>query len=100
MKNKYKYKYNFIIYAYCLMDHVNLLINDNCNDISKIMKSINLSYVLYFNRKYKRCGHFFQNRFISEIIIDDTHLLEGSKYIHDNPIINFYNYGTYVKILV
>lgn len=80
-------KYNFITYAYCLMDnHVHLLINDNGNDISKIMKSINVSYVLYFNRKYKRCGHFFQNRFISELITDDTHLLEVSKYIHNNPV--------------
>lgn len=50
-----KEKYNFIIYAYCLMDnHVHLLINDNGNDISKLMKSINVSYVLYFNRKYKK----------------------------------------------
>ena len=84
---KMKNKYNFIIYAYCLMDnHVHLLINDNGNDISKIMKSINVSYVLYFNRKYKRCGHLFQNRFRSELITDDIHLLEVSKYIHNNPV--------------
>ncbi len=84
---KMKNKYNFIIYAYCLMDnHIHLLINDNGNDISKLMKSINVSYVLYFNRKYKRCGHFFQNRFISELITDDTYLLEVSKYIHNNPV--------------
>lgn len=84
---KMKNKYNFIIYAYCLMDnHVHLLINDNGNDISKLMKSINVSYVLYFNRKYKRCGHLFQNRFISELITDDKHLLEVSKYIHNNPV--------------
>ncbi|SHJ28430.1 REP element-mobilizing transposase RayT [Geosporobacter subterraneus DSM 17957] len=84
---KMKNKYNFIIYAYCLMDnHVHLLINDNGNDISKLMKSINVSYVLYFNRKYKRCGHFFQNRFISELITDDKHLIEVSKYIHNNPV--------------
>ncbi len=80
-------KYNFIVYAYCLMDnHVHLIINDNGNDISKLMKSINVSYVLYFNRKYNRCGHFFQNRFRSELITDDTHLLEVSKYIHNNPV--------------
>ncbi|WP_273226972.1 REP-associated tyrosine transposase [Geosporobacter ferrireducens] len=84
---KMKNKYNFIIYAYCLMDnHVHLLMNDNGNDISKIMKSINVSYVLYFNRKYKRHGHFFQNRFISELITDDTYLVEVSKYIHNNPV--------------
>ena len=84
---KMKDKYNFIIYAYCLMDnHIHLLINDNGNDISKLIKSINVSYVVYFNRRYKRCGHLFQNRFISDIIAEDTHLLEVSKYIHNNPV--------------
>lgn len=45
-----KKKYNFSIYAYCLMDnHIHLLIYDNGNDISKIIKSINISYVSYLN---------------------------------------------------
>ncbi len=84
---KMKNKYNFLLYAYCLMDnHVHLLINDNGNDISKLIKSINVSYVLYFNRKYRRCGHFFQNRFISELILEDSYLLQVSKYIHNNPV--------------
>ena len=84
---KAKTKYNFLIYAYCLMDnHVHLLIKDNGNDISKVIKSINVSYVLYFNRKYHRCGHLFQNRFISDIIKDDRQLMSVSKYIHNNPV--------------
>jgi putative transposase len=57
-------KYNFILESYCLMDnHVHLLINDNGNDISKIIKSINVSYAYYFNHNYKRVGHLFQDRF-------------------------------------
>lgn len=82
-----KGKYNFLIYSYCLMDnHVHLIINDNGNDISKVMKSINISYAMYFNRKNKRYGHLFQDRFRSEIIEDDMYLLEVSKYIHNNPV--------------
>ena len=82
-----KEKYNFLVYAYCLMDnHIHLVINDNGNDISKIMKSISISYVGYFNRINKRCGHLFQDRFRSEIIKDDIYLLQVSKYIHNNPI--------------
>ncbi|HAG10484.1 MAG TPA: transposase [Desulfotomaculum sp.] len=83
---KIKEKYNFTIYAYCLMDnHVHLIIDDNGNDISKIIKSINISYVYYFNKKYRRCGHLFQDRFKSELIDNDGYLLEVSKYIHNNP---------------
>ena len=58
---KTREKYNFLVYCYCLMDnHLHLIINDNGNDISKIMKSINVSYVAYFNRIYHRYGHLFQ----------------------------------------
>ncbi|TYQ14920.1 UNVERIFIED_CONTAM: REP element-mobilizing transposase RayT [Acetivibrio alkalicellulosi] len=82
-----KYKYNYKLEAYCLMDnHVHLLINDNGNDISKIMKSINISYVYYFNHQYKRIGHLFQDRFKSELIDNDNYLLSVSAYIHNNPV--------------
>jgi len=82
-----KQKYNFIVEAYCLMDnHIHLLINDNGNDISKIIKSINVSYVSYFNKTYKRVGHLFQDRFKSEIVSDNRYHLVVSAYIHNNPV--------------
>jgi REP element-mobilizing transposase RayT len=80
-------KYNFLIYAYCLMDnHVHMLMYDNGNDVSKIVKSLNISYANYFNRVYLRTGHLFQDRFKSEIVENDNYLLEASKYIHNNPV--------------
>jgi len=80
-------RYNFVMYAYCLMtNHTHLLINDNGNDISKIIQSINISYVQYINRCYRRCGHLFQDRFKSEIVDNDSYLLQVSKYIHNNPV--------------
>ncbi|RCX07389.1 REP element-mobilizing transposase RayT [Anaerobacterium chartisolvens] len=82
-----KSKYGFLVHAYCIMDnHVHLLINDNGNDISQIIKSINISYAYYFNHTYKRCGHLFQDRFKSERVDDDNYLLEVSRYIHNNPV--------------
>ena len=82
-----KEKYNYKLEAYCLMDnHIHLLINDNENDISKIMKSISVSYVYYFNNAYGREGHLFQDRFISEVVADDSYLLAVSAYIHNNPV--------------
>lgn len=84
---KMKSKYNFLLEAYCLMDnHVHLLINDNNNDISNIMKSINVSYANYFNKQYSRVGHLFQDRFLSQIITDDRYLITVSAYIHNNPV--------------
>ena len=75
----------FKVYAYCLMDnHGHLLIDVNGADISRIMHSINFCYAQYFNRKYKRHGHVFQDRFKSKIVRDDKYLITLSAYIHNN----------------
>jgi len=77
----------YSIYAYCLMDnHFHLLINEGNDEISRIMKRINISYVYYFNKKYDRVGHLFQDRFKSEAIENDKYLLAAVRYIHNNPI--------------
>lgn len=85
--NRMKEKYKFILEAYCLMgNHVHLILNDNGNDISKVIKSINISYAYYFNHAYQRVGHLFQDRFKSERVDSDKYLLALSAYIHNNPV--------------
>lgn len=50
--------HGFCLYAYCVMDnHVHLVIKEQKDSISRIMKRIETSYVNYFNKKYKRVGH-------------------------------------------
>lgn len=81
-----KEKTDFEIYAYCLMsNHVHILIKDTENNISKIMQSISIRYSKYFNKKYERVGHLFQNRYGSQNVNDDGYLLRVQKYIHQNP---------------
>lgn len=83
----YEEKYKMQIYAYCLMtNHVHLLIYDNDQDISKFMQGLSLSYVKYFNKKYGRTGHLFQDRFTSVMMKNDMQLMYVSKYIHLNPV--------------
>lgn len=77
----------FYLHAFCLMDnHVHLLISEGSEDVAKVMKRITVSYVYYFNKKYKRVGHLFQDRFRSEIIEDDSYALTLTRYIHLNPV--------------
>lgn len=84
---RYKERYKVKIHAYCLMtNHVHLLIYDNNQDISKFMQGLSLSYVIYFNHKYGRSGHLFQDRFTSTMIKNDAYFLYVSKYIHLNPV--------------
>lgn len=83
----YKEKSHYVIYGYCLMDnHVHLLIQELDDPISKIIKRISSSYVYWYNKKYKRCGHLFQERFKSEAIETEAYLLTVLKYIHKNPV--------------
>lgn len=83
-KTKEKYKYE--IYSYCLMDnHVHIVIYDKEKQLSKIMQSIEISYVFYFNAKYHRTGHLFQNRFYSKEVKDREYLKTLCRYIHQNP---------------
>ena len=51
-----------VIYAYCQMgNHVHLLIKESGETLAQSMKRISSSYVYYYNHKYGRIGHLFQN---------------------------------------
>jgi len=73
--------------AYCIMDnHAHLLIEENDKEVSEIMKKLNVTYAMYYNKKHKSTGHVFQVRYKSESIADDAYLLTVMRYIHQNPI--------------
>lgn len=73
--------------AFCLMkNHFHLCIYQlNPDGISKIMKSVSVAYSMYFNKRYKRIGPVFQQRYRAVRITDDSQLLHISRYIHMNP---------------
>jgi hypothetical protein len=50
------------------------------------MSKLLTGYVVNFNRRHKRSGHLFQNRYKSIICEDDPYLLELTRYIHLNPL--------------
>ena len=62
-----KEKYGYEIYAYCLMpNHVHLEIRDIKDCLENIMRSLEISYSSYFNKRYERVGHVFQDRYLSK----------------------------------
>ena len=82
---KYQETFLFKVYAYCIMNtHAHFIIDCCGADISKFIKSINQCYAMYFNRKYKRHGHVFQDRFKSKLVTDNEYLLNLSAYVHNN----------------
>ena len=84
---KYQEPGDYRLYAYCLMtNHVHLLIKEEKNELGIIMRRIGASYVYWYNWKYERSGHLFQDRFRSEAVEDDQYFLTVLRYIHQNPV--------------
>ena len=77
----------FTLYAYTLMgNHIHLLIKEGSESISQIFRRLGTRYAQWFNGKYGRSGHLFQNRFVSEPVEDDDYFLTVLVYIYQNPI--------------
>jgi putative transposase len=50
------------------------------------MRRLLTGYALWYNRRHRRYGHLFQNRFKSILCQENVYLLELVRYIHLNPV--------------
>lgn len=85
---RYKAPCGYELYAYCLMgNHIHLLIREG-NEVSTgdIFRHIGSAFVYWYNIKYERVGHLFQDRYKSEPIEDESYLLTVFRYILMNPV--------------
>ena len=85
---RYKEKFDFKIFAYCLMtNHIHLLIKTSSGGtISQIMKAMTIAHTRHYHLKYNSSGHIWQGRFKSPIVSDDEYLLTLMRYIEQNPV--------------
>ena len=81
-KEKYKYE----VYSYALMnDHVHFILYDKNENMATALQSLNIRYSAYYNKKYERTGHLFENRYKSKAIEDIGYFKNLVRYIHKNP---------------
>ncbi len=74
-------------YAWALMpNHAHFLFQSGPSGISTLMGRLLTGYAVSFNRRHKRHGHLFQNRYKSIICQEDLYLKELVRYIHLNPL--------------
>ena len=73
-------KFHFKLYAYCATNpqEYHLVLNLQGGDISKVMKSINISYAMYA----KCSGHLFKDRYKSTLVENKEQLLALMARIH------------------
>jgi len=74
-------------YAWSLIpNHFHLLLRTGPTPLSKVMRRLMTGYAVTFNKRHKRSGHLFQNRYKSVVCEEDPYLLELIRYIHLNPL--------------
>src|SRR4030065_2829345 len=75
------------VYAWALLEtHFHLLVRSGNQSLPQSMRQLLTGYVVNFNRRHKRYGHLFQNRYKSILCEEDPYLLELTRYIHLNPL--------------
>ena len=70
----------------CIPNHFHLLILRGKRPLSDLMRRQMTAYAGYFNRKYRRAGHLFQDRYKAILCQEEEYLLEATAYIHLNPM--------------
>ncbi|MFW6147985.1 MAG: transposase [Thermodesulfobacteriota bacterium] len=74
-------------YAWALIpNHFHALLRTGVVPLSKVMRRFMTGYAVTFNKRHKRSGHLFQNRYKSVVCEEDPYLLELIRYIHLNPL--------------
>ena len=74
-------------YSWALIpNHFHLLLRTGNVSISTVMRRLLTGYAVSYNRRHRRSGHLFQNRFKSILCQEDLYLKELVGYIHLNPL--------------
>ena len=75
------------LYAWALLpNHAHLLLRSGPPGLPQFMRRFLTGYALAYNRRHKRVGHLFQNRYKSIVVEEDAFFQELVRYIHLNPL--------------
>jgi len=75
------------IFAFSLLsNHFHIIAQASEQPLSKYFQPVLTTYAIYFNRKYQKTGHVFEDRFKSFLIESDDYLFEAFRYVLLNPL--------------
>ena len=75
------------IYGWALMtNHAHILLRSAEIGLSSFMRRLLTGYAISYNRRHRRWGYLFQNRYKSIICDEDAYFTELVRYIHLNPL--------------
>jgi REP element-mobilizing transposase RayT len=74
-------------FAWALIpNHAHILLRTGHTSLATVMRRLLTGYAVSYNRRHRRHGHLFQNRYKSILCQEDAYLLELVRYIHLNPL--------------
>ncbi len=80
-------RHRWHVHAFCLMTtHVHVVVETPHPDLSRGMQRLLSVHAQEFNRKWRRFGHLFADRYFARVIDDDDYLEELCRYVLDNPV--------------
>ncbi len=75
------------IFAFSLMsNHAHVLLRSGPLGLPQYMRGLLTGYAQSYNRRHKRRGYLFQNRYKSIICDEEVYFQELVRYIHLNPL--------------
>jgi len=105
---EYKGLYNFKLYSLALTSNESHLLIEPSQQftVSQIMHDVNANYTKYYNKKYEKKGHLFEERFKAVLIEKQGYLLEMTRFVHrivlkDNPLTQLkdYRWSSYLSYI-
>jgi putative transposase len=80
-------KTHTLCYAWALLpNHVHFLLRTGDVPLATVMRRLLTGYAVRFNRRHRRHGQLFQNRYKSIVCQEEVYLRELVRYIHLNPL--------------
>jgi len=79
--------YRWHVHTLCLMtNHYHLVVETEQWLLSLGMQRLNGRYAEQFNRRFRRSGHLWGERFWTRFVDSDEYLLEVCEYVLNNPV--------------
>ena len=80
-------RYEWVCHSYCVMgNHYHLLVETPTLNLHEGMRDLNGIYARRFNRRHRRRGHVFGDRYSAEFVVREPHFLEACRYVVRNPV--------------
>ncbi len=87
LMTKMSKEFKISFFSFVLMDtHFHLLLKTEQANLSEAMHFLNSSYVHWYNRRWTRKGHLFQDRYKSHLILNFLYLYTVASYLALNPV--------------